>query len=252
MTPIAEVFMLSIESKLDYDLLKQIVATGHSRIPVYEEIDAPVAARVVDHGVKPAATPPKVKKILGILLVKQLVLLDPKDAVPLRSVPLNMVSFVPNNQSLLGILDKFQEGRSHIAVVSRFSVEKAKSVKKAVKRGLTQRLRDKVGMGDSSDSESEEEEPTPASPGNDNANGDVVVKDFAADPEAGGVPVSVPARQRRSGSREGERGNAFQMSSLEQSMPADAVLGKADANEVSVFCTGEVLRLTSCLVPRRP
>jgi metal transporter CNNM len=256
MTPIAEVFMLSIESKLDYDLLKQIVATGHSRIPVYEEIDAPVAARVVDQGVKPAATPPKVKKILGILLVKQLVLLDPKDAVPLRSVPLNMVSFVPNNQSLLGILDKFQEGRSHIAVVSRFSVEKAKSVKKAVKRGLTQRLREKVGMGDSSDSESEEEEATPASPGNDNANdnanGDVVVKDFAADPEAGGVPVSVPARQRRSGSREGERGNAFQMSSLEQSMPADAVLGKADANEVSIFCTGEVLRLTSCLVPRRP
>ncbi|KAJ7251818.1 hypothetical protein B0H12DRAFT_635449 [Mycena haematopus] len=112
MTPIEEVFMLSIESKLDYDLLKKIVATGHSRIPVYEEIDAPVAARVAGSNIKPAAAPQKVKKILGILLVKQLVLLDPKDAVPLRSVPLNVVSFVPNNQSLLGILDKFQEGRS--------------------------------------------------------------------------------------------------------------------------------------------
>ncbi|KAF8170249.1 hypothetical protein K438DRAFT_2024445 [Mycena galopus ATCC 62051] len=204
MTPIAQVFMLDIESKLDYNLLKKIVATGHSRIPVA----------------------PEVKKILGILLVKQLVLLDPKDAVPLRSVPLNVVSFVPNNQSLLGILDKFQEGRSHIAVVSRFSIEKAKSVKKAVKRGLTQRLREKVGMGDSSDSESEcEEEEEAASPITNG--GEVVVKDFAADPEAGGVPV----RQRRPGSREGERGGAFQMSSLEQSMPADAVLGKADANE---------------------
>ncbi|KAJ6495606.1 hypothetical protein C8R47DRAFT_939128, partial [Mycena vitilis] len=238
MTPIAEVFMLPIDSKLDYDLLKKIVATGHSRIPVYEEIDAPVSTRVVDNGAKPAAAPAKVKKILGILLVKQLVLLDPKGtlyflyAVPLRTVPLNMVSFVPNNQSLLGILDKFQEGRSHIAIVSRFSVEKAKSVKKAVKRGLTQRLREKVGMGDSSDSESEGEEET-ATAANGSADDEtlerngVVVKDFSADPEAG---VPVPVRQPRN-SKEGERSGAFQMSSLEQTMPADAVLGKADANE---------------------
>jgi metal transporter CNNM len=158
-----------------------------------------------------------------------------------------MVSFVPNNQSLLGILDKFQEGRSHIAVVSRFSVEKAKSVKKAVKRGLTQRLRENFGMGDSSDSESEEAETTPANGGanDDTLRGDsagVVVKDFAADPEAG---VPVPVRQRRS-SKEGERGSAFQMTGLEQSMPADAVLGKADANEVYNFCTVNMHR--SCLV----
>ncbi|KAJ7502821.1 DUF21-domain-containing protein, partial [Mycena galericulata] len=234
MTPIEDVFMLSIEARLDYDLLKQIVATGHSRIPVYEEIDAPVTARVAG-GVKPVVAPAKVKKILGILLVKQLVLLDPKDAVPLRTVPLNTVPFVPNNQSLLGILDKFQEGRSHIAIVSRFSVEKAKSVKKAVKRGLTQRLRDKVGMGDSSDSDESEGEVTTTA-GGDSAKGDdtlrsdaVLVKDFAADPEAG---VLVTAGRSRRGSKEtGERGMSFAMSTLEQSMPADAVLGKADANE---------------------
>ncbi|KAJ7078866.1 hypothetical protein B0H15DRAFT_1000258 [Mycena belliarum] len=233
MTPIEDVFMLSIDSSLDYDLLKKIVATGHSRIPVYEEIDAPVAARVGDG--KPSAAPEKVKKILGILLVKQLVLLDPKDAVPLHTIPLNTVPFVPNNQSLLGILDKFQEGRSHIAIVSRFSVEKAKSVKKAVKRGLTQRLREKVGMGDSSDSESDtEEEGRKTADGDGSIKGDdtlrgdgVVVKDFAADPEAG-----VPVRPGRKGSKdERERGMTFQMSSLEQSMPADAVLGKADAME---------------------
>lgn len=150
-----------------------------------------------------------------------------------------MVPFVPNNLSLLGILDKFQEGRSHIAIVSRFSVEKARSVKKAVKRGLTQRLREKVGMGDSSDSESETEEEgtkkgsASGSPKADNGEGSenggngVVVKDYAADRDAG-VPVSVPG----TAGRVNERGQAFQMSSLEQSMPADAVLGKADANEV--------------------
>lgn len=51
-----------------------------------------------------------------------------------------------------------------MAIVSRFSVEQAVSVKKAVKRGLTQRLRQSVGIGDSdssssssSDSESDNE-----------------------------------------------------------------------------------------------
>ncbi|KAJ7647586.1 DUF21-domain-containing protein [Roridomyces roridus] len=233
MTPIENVFMLSIESKLDYELLKQIVASGHSRIPVYEEIDAPVSTRVGGPNA-PSATQ-KVKKILGILLVKQLVLLDPKDAVSLRTVPLNTVPFVPNNQSLLGILDKFQEGRSHIAIVSRFSVEKAKSVKKAVKRGMTQRLREKVGLGDSSDSDSsddEDEGTTTAAEGSskgDDAAG-VVVKDYAADPEAG-VPVK-GSRSRRGSKEAGERGMSFAMTGLEQSMPADAALGKAGADEL--------------------
>ncbi|RXW20056.1 hypothetical protein EST38_g5808 [Candolleomyces aberdarensis] len=178
MTPIDDVFMLSIDSKLDYDLLKQICETGHSRVPVYEEIEIPVPPDYPnskgDGGVLPnlpgmapsdekQERTKKVKKILGILLVKNCVLLDPKDATPIRNIRLNKVPFVPNNEPLLGILDKFQEGRSHMAIVSRFSVEKAASAKKAVKRGLTQRLRERVGMGDSdssssSSSSSEDEE----------------------------------------------------------------------------------------------
>lgn len=46
------------------------------------------------------------------------------DATPIRNMSLNKVPFVPNNEPLLGILDRFQEGRSHMAIVSRFSVEK--------------------------------------------------------------------------------------------------------------------------------
>lgn len=56
------------------------------------------------------------------------------------------------------MLDKFQEGRSHMAVVSRMSYEKAASVKQEVKKGLTQRLKDRVGMGDSSSSGSSDDE----------------------------------------------------------------------------------------------
>ncbi|KAF8063504.1 hypothetical protein FPV67DRAFT_248565 [Lyophyllum atratum] len=268
MTPIDEVFMLSIDSKLDYDLLKKICQTGHSRVPVYEEVDVPISTLGgTDGGAKTGRTK-KLKKILGILLVKQCVLLDPKDATPLRKIPLNKVPFVPNNEPLLGILDKFQEGRSHMAIVSRFSVEKAASVKKAVKRGLTQRLRDRVGMGDSSDEEKdleansrlaqvkEGEEATLRDDG-------VIEQDFATR-----KPKSFRGRSRLLRTTSNGRDTAaasekweeqdeeeletmeeekksgrsgFQlpkaaasmasMSMLEQSMPADAVLGKEGADE---------------------
>lgn len=41
MTPIEDVFMLGIDARLDYDTLRKICLTGHSRIPVYEEVDLP-------------------------------------------------------------------------------------------------------------------------------------------------------------------------------------------------------------------
>jgi metal transporter CNNM len=92
MTPIDDVFMLSIDSKLDYDLLKQICETGHSRVPVYEEIEIPVPPDSPSSegegglpslpGISPSddkkERTKKVKKILGIFLVKNCVLLDPK------------------------------------------------------------------------------------------------------------------------------------------------------------------------------
>ena len=75
------------------------------------------------------------------------------------------VPFVPQNEPLLGILDRFQEGRSHMAIVSRLSVERAQSVKKEVRKGLTQRLLGALhgdssasdSSSDSSDSEDENE-----------------------------------------------------------------------------------------------
>ena len=61
MTPIDNVFMLSIDSKLDYDTMKQICLTGHSRVPVYEEVEVAVDS---------SGRLQKAKKIIGILLVK--------------------------------------------------------------------------------------------------------------------------------------------------------------------------------------
>lgn len=100
MTPIDQVFMLHIDSRLDYDTLRRICSTGHSRIPVYEEVEVNVPAAVaiaahemgsgddtlskqevttmrksLDNG---STVKTRVKRIVGILLVKQCVLLDPE------------------------------------------------------------------------------------------------------------------------------------------------------------------------------
>ena len=58
------------------------------------------------------------KKIIGTLLVKSCVLLDPEDAVPVSSMVINALPTVPGDEPLLNILNAFQEGRSHMAIVS--------------------------------------------------------------------------------------------------------------------------------------
>lgn len=61
MTKIENVFMLSINARLDYQTLREVCVTGHSRVPVYEDIDLPA----------PDGQAVKAKKIVGVLLVKQ-------------------------------------------------------------------------------------------------------------------------------------------------------------------------------------
>jgi metal transporter CNNM len=61
MTKIENVFMLSIDARLDYETLRKVSVTGHSRVPVYEEIELPA----------PDGQSAKLKKIVGVLLVKQ-------------------------------------------------------------------------------------------------------------------------------------------------------------------------------------
>jgi metal transporter CNNM len=85
MTPINDVFMLSIDSKLDYETLREICATGHSRVPVYEEVEVPtsgviearnkagsaIAALPNPDGKEGDKNTMTVKRIIGIFLVKQ-------------------------------------------------------------------------------------------------------------------------------------------------------------------------------------
>ena len=74
--------MLSIESKLDYETLRKISATGHSRVPVYEEVEVPTSTVIEARnkaGPATAIAPDPdgdgktmlAKRIIRILLVKQ-------------------------------------------------------------------------------------------------------------------------------------------------------------------------------------
>ncbi|THH00799.1 hypothetical protein EW026_g1787 [Hermanssonia centrifuga] len=252
MTPIEKVFMLNITSKLDYETMRSIADTGHSRVPVYEEVEVPIVSSDLGKGGDAKGNPlkaQKVIKIIGILLVKQCLMLDPKDATPVTQLKLNRVICVPNNMSLLYILDRFQEGRSHMAVISRFGEEKAASIKHQVKKGLTQRLLERVGMADSSDSDSDSDTDDEAEgqEGGGSASGSLKRnwrksfrqkrKNPSTDAEQGEVVNGTIQGERAAGPEESElemprsTWEKLMGRGREQNMPDDAVLAKEEAKE---------------------
>ena len=54
--------------------------------------------------------------IVGILLVKQIIMLDPDDAVPVRQVcrPNDNLLRIPDDMPLYDLLNKFQEGKGTV------------------------------------------------------------------------------------------------------------------------------------------
>ncbi|KAI3521996.1 hypothetical protein L1887_11473 [Cichorium endivia] len=96
MTPISKAFSLDLDGTLTLDTLNAIMTMGHSRVPVYSGDRT---------------------NIIGIILVKNLLAVDPDDAFPLRKMLLRKVPRVEDNMPLYDILNEFQKGHSHIAVV---------------------------------------------------------------------------------------------------------------------------------------
>ncbi|KAJ2741761.1 hypothetical protein GGI20_004962 [Coemansia sp. BCRC 34301] len=96
MTDLSNVYMVDVNAKLDRALLTEMLRQGHSRVPVFE------GERV---------------NVVGVLLVKSLILLDPDDAVPVRDTKISAIPLVTPDVSLYDILNAFQEGGSHMAVV---------------------------------------------------------------------------------------------------------------------------------------
>lgn len=98
MTPISETFAIDINANLDRNLMNLILEKGHSRVPVYYE---------------------QPTNIIGLVLVKNLLTIHPQEEVPVKSVTIRRIPRVPETLPLYDILNEFQKGHSHMAVVVR-------------------------------------------------------------------------------------------------------------------------------------
>ncbi|CAN8065359.1 unnamed protein product [Agarophyton chilense] len=106
LTHAKNVFLLDIDSRLDRETMLKILRSGHSRIPLYEDNE---------------------HNIVCLLLVKQIILVNPDDNLPIRSLISkkqrnHKIRVAPAlecsaNTLIADLLNEFQKGRSHMSIV---------------------------------------------------------------------------------------------------------------------------------------
>ena len=98
MTPMADVFTMSADTVLDEETMDIILGAGYSRIPIH--------------------APDNEHNFVGMLLVKILITYDPEDCKRVRDFALATLPETRAETSCLDILNFFQEGKSHMVLVS--------------------------------------------------------------------------------------------------------------------------------------
>ncbi|RPA96758.1 DUF21-domain-containing protein [Choiromyces venosus 120613-1] len=98
MTPIKDVFIMSSDTVLDEETMNRILSAGYSRIPIH--------------------APGELTNFVGMLLVKILITYDPEDAKRVGEFPLATLPETREETSCLDIVNFFQEGKSHMVLVS--------------------------------------------------------------------------------------------------------------------------------------
>lgn len=98
MTPMERVYTMSSDMILDEKTVEEIFNAGFSRIPIH--------------------LPNEPLNFIGMLLVRVLISYDPEDALPVALFPLATLPETSTDTSCLNILNYFQEGKSHMIVVS--------------------------------------------------------------------------------------------------------------------------------------
>ncbi|TNM99999.1 hypothetical protein fugu_013032 [Takifugu bimaculatus] len=105
LTPLSDCYMLSSDAVLDFCTMSDVMQSGFTRIPVYENDRS---------------------NIVDILFVKDLAFVDPDDCTPLKTItqfykhPMHCVF---SDTKLDVMLEEFKRGKSHLAVVQRVNSE---------------------------------------------------------------------------------------------------------------------------------
>ncbi|XP_058230838.1 metal transporter CNNM4 isoform X2 [Hemibagrus wyckioides] len=105
MTPLSNCFMIHSDAVLDFNTMSEIMESGYTRIPVYEE---------------------ERTNIVDILFVKDLAFVDPDDCTTLKTITKfynHPVHFVFHDTKLDSMLEEFKKGKSHLAIVQKVNNE---------------------------------------------------------------------------------------------------------------------------------
>ncbi|CAN9512851.1 unnamed protein product [Ophioblennius macclurei] len=105
MTPIGNCFMIHSDAVLDFNTMSEIMESGYTRIPVYED---------------------ERSNIVDILYVKDLAFVDPDDSTTLKTITKfynHPVHFVFHDTKLDSMLEEFKKGKSHLAIVQKVNNE---------------------------------------------------------------------------------------------------------------------------------
>ncbi|OOQ86641.1 Protein MAM3 [Penicillium brasilianum] len=103
MTPMEDVFTMSADTVLDERTMDLILSQGYSRIPIH--------------------APDNSMNFVGMLLVKMLITYDPEDCKRVREFALATLPETRPETSCLDIVNFFQEGKSHMVLVSEYPSE---------------------------------------------------------------------------------------------------------------------------------
>jgi len=96
LTPLDDVFMLEMHEKMGSATMDRLLEEGYSRVPIYRK---------------------NRQNILGMLIVKTLIKLNPADNVPISDIDTVRLPVVNSDLPLYEVLNLFQHGHSHMAVV---------------------------------------------------------------------------------------------------------------------------------------
>ncbi|XP_060539520.1 metal transporter CNNM4 isoform X2 [Pantherophis guttatus] len=105
MTPIHDCFMINSDAILDFNTMSEIMESGYTRIPVFEE---------------------ERSNIVDILYIKDLAFVDPDDCTTLKTITKfynHPVHFVFHDTKLDAMLEEFKKGKSHLAIVQKVNNE---------------------------------------------------------------------------------------------------------------------------------